>query len=395
MPRAEASSVAAVLRTASLSPGGSGRDCWLLCLLALMEGRAIGLVAGARRTVADHLRRLLALAADDRGTRLGCLGAFAAYGGVDFLSSLPWLAPSKRAHRVPGNCPEADWCCWLRANLPRDRGRRHRADFSTRRRSIMDPIGTRLAQAGRPCREVLLTYIVRVVILWRCRWPGQTPKRQAGRWPRRRRDSPKSWSAPRRRRRRSRAMGDQASSWCRSTPGSGRRAAREASRASCSIRRSPAPMSTLLERRQRPRRRPVSYLLDTNVISEVRRPKPEGRVLNWLDAAIEDEMFLSVVTVAELARGIAQMEEGKRRRALAAWLDQDLPHRFGERLLSIDAETALIWGRLMAQSRTEGRALVSWMDGSRDGAAAWPGACHAQRQGLQRARPRAPRSLAK
>lgn len=106
----------------------------------------------------------------------------------------------------------------------------------------------------------------------------------------------------------------------------------------------------------------MSYLLDTNVISEVRRPKPEHRVLDWLDEAIEDEMFLSVVTVAELARGIAQMEEGKRRRALAAWLDQDLLHRFGERLLAIDAETALIWGRLMAQSRTEGRAL-SVMDG--------------------------------
>lgn len=106
----------------------------------------------------------------------------------------------------------------------------------------------------------------------------------------------------------------------------------------------------------------MSYLLDTNVLSEVRRPQPAARVLEWLDAAPEDELFLSVVTVAELARGIALMEEGKRRRALADWVDQDLPARFGPRLLAIEGETALIWGRLMAESRAQGRAL-SVMDG--------------------------------
>lgn len=106
----------------------------------------------------------------------------------------------------------------------------------------------------------------------------------------------------------------------------------------------------------------MNYLLDTNVISEVRRPQPEARVLDWLEVVPEDELFLSVVTVAELARGIAQMDDGKRRRALAAWLDQDLPLRFGRRLLTIEGETALIWGRLMAESRAEGRAL-SVMDG--------------------------------
>lgn len=99
----------------------------------------------------------------------------------------------------------------------------------------------------------------------------------------------------------------------------------------------------------------MNYLLDTNVLSEVQRPKPDGHVLAWLDQVDEDRTFLSVASVGEIARGIAQLDDGRRKSALQLWLDADLSARFGNRLLAIDRETAVIWGSLMADAKTAGR----------------------------------------
>jgi predicted nucleic acid-binding protein len=106
----------------------------------------------------------------------------------------------------------------------------------------------------------------------------------------------------------------------------------------------------------------MKVLLDTNVLSEVRRPAPEPKVLAWLDTIDEDRTFISVASIAELRRGIALMDDGRRREALAAWLAVDLPGRFSGRILPIDPAIAERWGDLMAQSRRSGFAL-SVMDG--------------------------------
>jgi predicted nucleic acid-binding protein len=106
----------------------------------------------------------------------------------------------------------------------------------------------------------------------------------------------------------------------------------------------------------------VNLLLDTNVLSEAQRPAPDLKVLGWVDAVDEDRVFISVASIAELRRGIALMDEGRRRAALAAWLADDLPARFAERILAIDHTVAEHWGDLMAQSRRSGVAL-SVMDG--------------------------------
>jgi toxin FitB len=106
----------------------------------------------------------------------------------------------------------------------------------------------------------------------------------------------------------------------------------------------------------------MKVLLDTNVLSEVRRPAPEPKVLVWLDTIDEDRTFISVASIAELRRGIALMDDGRRREALAAWLAVDLPGRFSGRILPIDPAIAERWGDLMAQSRRSGFAL-SVMDG--------------------------------
>lgn len=106
----------------------------------------------------------------------------------------------------------------------------------------------------------------------------------------------------------------------------------------------------------------MNYLLDTNVLSEVQRPRPDQQVLAWLDQVDEDRTYLSVITLGEIARGVEQLDDGKRKVALRRWLDADLPIRFGDRLLSIDRETALIWGGVMAGARAAGRGL-GVMDG--------------------------------
>jgi predicted nucleic acid-binding protein len=106
----------------------------------------------------------------------------------------------------------------------------------------------------------------------------------------------------------------------------------------------------------------MKVLLDTNVLSEVRRPAPAPKVLGWLDTIDEDRSFISVASIAELRRGIALMAGGRRRAALASWLAVDLPARFAGRVLPIDPAVAERWGDIMAQARQNGFAL-SVMDG--------------------------------
>jgi predicted nucleic acid-binding protein len=106
----------------------------------------------------------------------------------------------------------------------------------------------------------------------------------------------------------------------------------------------------------------VNLLLDTNVLSEVRRPAPDPKVIGWLDTIDEDRCFISVASIAELKRGIALMADGRRRAALTVWLGTDLPMRFADRILPIDQSVAERWGELMADSRRNGVAL-SVMDG--------------------------------
>lgn len=94
-------------------------------------------------------------------------------------------------------------------------------------------------------------------------------------------------------------------------------------------------------------------LLDTNVISETAKPDPEPKVIAFLSRH-EDELFISVVTLAELYRGIALMPPGRRHQALADWANHDLPMRFSGRILSLDEKDAPVWGELMARSRRDG-----------------------------------------
>lgn len=104
------------------------------------------------------------------------------------------------------------------------------------------------------------------------------------------------------------------------------------------------------------------FLLDTNCISEAVRANPEPRVLAWLEAADESLLYLSVLTLGEIRKGLAALPQGRRRTRLEAWLEVELRARFSGRILSIDAEVADRWGLLAADARGQGKGL-SVIDG--------------------------------
>ena len=92
------------------------------------------------------------------------------------------------------------------------------------------------------------------------------------------------------------------------------------------------------------------FLLDTNVISELIKMKPEPQVAIWIDSVDENLLYLSVLTLGEIRKGIASLRDASRRVTLEAWLDSDLTLRFAERILPIDRAAADRWGRLAADA---------------------------------------------
>jgi len=104
------------------------------------------------------------------------------------------------------------------------------------------------------------------------------------------------------------------------------------------------------------------FLLDTNCIFELVRPKPDRRVEAWMDAADETMLYLSVLTMGEIRKGAAGRASGKRRTHLETWLKVELPGRFSGRILPIDAAIADRWGFLAAEAKRKGKPL-SIIDG--------------------------------
>lgn len=92
------------------------------------------------------------------------------------------------------------------------------------------------------------------------------------------------------------------------------------------------------------------WLLDTVAISETAKPNANPGFLAWLGGVDDTSLFTSVLCLGEVRRGVAQLAAGKKRDALDAWLRNDLPGWFGQRVLDIDREVALAWGELGARA---------------------------------------------
>ena len=99
------------------------------------------------------------------------------------------------------------------------------------------------------------------------------------------------------------------------------------------------------------------FLLDTNTVSELVSVKPNQRVLDWMDTADENRLFLSAMTLGEIRQGVAALPQSQKRTRLETWLEVDLQTRFAGRILAVDGAVADRWGWIMAQAQVKGMTL--------------------------------------
>ncbi len=101
----------------------------------------------------------------------------------------------------------------------------------------------------------------------------------------------------------------------------------------------------------------MGFLLDTNAVSEWVKPRPNPGVIDWMEMADEDRIFISVISLAELRYGVERMAAGRRRSQLERWLQDELPLRFESRVLPVDNTVAEAWGRTVSRAEAAGRPI--------------------------------------
>ena len=99
------------------------------------------------------------------------------------------------------------------------------------------------------------------------------------------------------------------------------------------------------------------FLIDTCVLSELVKVSPDNNVVHWIDSVEERTLFLSVLTLGELEKGISRLQSSKRKDRLGEWLENDLVLRFAGRILSVDQGVAIAWGRLSGEAESAGNKL--------------------------------------
>jgi toxin FitB len=98
----------------------------------------------------------------------------------------------------------------------------------------------------------------------------------------------------------------------------------------------------------------VSYLLDTCLISELIKPKPDRKIVNWVKGIDDEDQYLSSLTIGEIQKGISKLNDSDWKRDLQQWLECDLLERFRGRIVSIDSRVAQKWGEIIAQAELRG-----------------------------------------
>ena len=103
----------------------------------------------------------------------------------------------------------------------------------------------------------------------------------------------------------------------------------------------------------------MNYLLDTNVISELISKQPNKKVVEWLDRLDPNTVYLNVITIGEIRKGIEKLPDSKRKDKVREWLETDLLLRFQGRILEITIEVMLVWGVLTGRLENEGRPITA------------------------------------
>jgi len=101
----------------------------------------------------------------------------------------------------------------------------------------------------------------------------------------------------------------------------------------------------------------LNYLFDTNVLSELTTKDPNANVVAWVESIDQENIFLSVVAIGELKKGVEKLPGSKRKKDLISWLENDLLIRFGERVIPLDLPVMLVWGTMVAELEKAGTPL--------------------------------------
>jgi predicted nucleic acid-binding protein len=101
----------------------------------------------------------------------------------------------------------------------------------------------------------------------------------------------------------------------------------------------------------------VKYLLDTNVIAELVKPTPNQHVVRWVDVCEEQQLYVSVLTIGELLRGIAKHPQPARQAVLAAWVNDQLVPRFADRIIPVSLAVMRTWADVTVECERRGRPM--------------------------------------
>ncbi len=101
----------------------------------------------------------------------------------------------------------------------------------------------------------------------------------------------------------------------------------------------------------------MNFLLDTCVLSELIKPKPSQNVVKWIAGIDESNLYISAITFGELHKGINKLPVSKKRDNIYKWVNFDLKERFANKILDIDINVAMTWGKIQAESELKGQTL--------------------------------------
>ncbi|MBF0236707.1 MAG: type II toxin-antitoxin system VapC family toxin [SAR324 cluster bacterium] len=101
----------------------------------------------------------------------------------------------------------------------------------------------------------------------------------------------------------------------------------------------------------------MKYLLDTCVISELVKRKPNDKVIQWIENQQEEALYLSVISIGEIQKGISKLPESDRKQKLQVWLKEELSLRFEKRIMNIDIQVAKTWGEIQSKAEQKGKSL--------------------------------------
>ncbi|MCG8339293.1 MAG: type II toxin-antitoxin system VapC family toxin [Proteobacteria bacterium] len=101
----------------------------------------------------------------------------------------------------------------------------------------------------------------------------------------------------------------------------------------------------------------MKYILDTCVVSELAKQKPEQGLIKWINQKDEIDFFLSVLTIGELQKGVSKLEESRNKQTLIQWVESDLIKRFENRILPVTDSVAKKWGKIQGKAELEGKKM--------------------------------------